>query len=53
MCEYATQHYQAGVEMIRRDLLIGHWAPYIQCAVALKPSYDGGANGGEVPLLSE
>ncbi|XP_016515523.2 L-arabinokinase isoform X1 [Nicotiana tabacum] len=42
------EHYQAGVEMIRRDLLTGRWAPYIQRAVALKPSYDGGANGGEV-----
>ncbi|PHU11536.1 L-arabinokinase [Capsicum chinense] len=42
------EHYQAGVEMIRRDLLSGCWAPYIERAITLKPCYDGGVNGGEV-----
>lgn len=52
MCGYTMQHYQAGVEMIRRDLLNGCWAPYIERAITLKPCYDGGVNGGEVSLLS-
>uniref|UniRef100_A0A7C9CUA8 L-arabinokinase n=1 Tax=Opuntia streptacantha TaxID=393608 RepID=A0A7C9CUA8_OPUST len=42
------EHYQCGVEMIRRDLLTGHWKPYIDRAMSLKPCYDGGTNGGEV-----
>ncbi|CAN0859232.1 ARA1 [Linum grandiflorum] len=42
------EHYQGGVEMIRRDLLVGHWKPYLECAISLKPCYDGGVNGGEV-----
>ncbi|KAK9097688.1 hypothetical protein Syun_024733 [Stephania yunnanensis] len=42
------EYYQGGVEMIRRDLLTGHWAPYLQRAVSLKPCYEGGINGGEV-----
>ena len=44
----SMQHYQCGVEMIRRDLLTGHWKPYIDRAMSLKPCYDGGTNGGEV-----
>ncbi|KAK9699639.1 hypothetical protein RND81_08G186400 [Saponaria officinalis] len=42
------EHYQGGVEMIRRDLLTGHWKPYIDRAMSLKPCYSGGINGGEV-----
>lgn len=42
------EYYQGGVEMIRRDLLTGHWRPYIERATSLKPSYDGGVNGGQV-----
>lgn len=34
--------------MIRRDLLAGHWKPYLEHAVSLKPCYEGGINGGEV-----
>lgn len=34
--------------MIRRDLLAGCWAPYLERAVTLKPCYDGGIDGGEV-----
>nr|GEV48794.1 L-arabinokinase-like [Tanacetum cinerariifolium] len=34
--------------MIRRDLLTGHWRPYLERATSLKPSYDGGINGGQV-----
>ncbi|XP_010263341.1 PREDICTED: L-arabinokinase-like [Nelumbo nucifera] len=42
------EHYQGGVEMIRRDLLIGHWTPYLERAISLKPCYEGGINGGEI-----
>ncbi|KAL5716067.1 L-arabinokinase [Ranunculus cassubicifolius] len=42
------EYYQCGVEMIRRDLLTGQWAPYLLRAVSLKPCYDQGINGGEV-----
>ncbi|PKU72298.1 L-arabinokinase isoform X2 [Dendrobium catenatum] len=42
------EYYQGGVEMIRRDLLIGHWKPYLERALTLSPCYDGGVNGGEV-----
>ncbi|KAF5754009.1 putative L-arabinokinase [Helianthus annuus] len=42
------EFYQGGVEMIRRDLLTGHWIPYLERATSLKPSYDGGVNGGQV-----
>ncbi|GMH12368.1 hypothetical protein Nepgr_014209 [Nepenthes gracilis] len=42
------EHYQCGVEMIRRDLLTGHWRPYIERAISLSPCYEGGTNGGEV-----
>lgn len=34
--------------MIRRDLLEGHWKPYLERAITLKPCYEGGINGGEV-----
>ena len=44
------QFYQGGVEMIRRDLLTGHWKPYLERAISLKPCYEGGINGGEVIL---
>lgn len=44
------QYYQSGVEMIRRDLLTGHWKPYLERAISLKPCYEGGTNGGEVWL---
>lgn len=47
-----NQFYQAGVEMIRRDLLTGHWGPYLERAISLKPSYEGGINGGEVSIFS-
>ncbi|XP_073005010.1 L-arabinokinase-like [Typha latifolia] len=42
------EYYQGGVEMIRRDLLTGHWKPYLECALTLHPCYEGGINGGEV-----
>ncbi|KAL6985073.1 D-arabinose 1-dehydrogenase (NAD(P)(+)) [Sarracenia purpurea var. burkii] len=42
------EYYRGGVEMIRRDLLTGHWKPYLERAVSLKPCYEGGINGGEV-----
>uniref|UniRef100_A0A5B7ACR5 Putative L-arabinokinase-like n=1 Tax=Davidia involucrata TaxID=16924 RepID=A0A5B7ACR5_DAVIN len=42
------EYYQGGVEMIRRDLITGHWKPYLERAVCLKPCYEGGINGGEV-----
>ncbi|KAJ4707647.1 L-arabinokinase-like [Melia azedarach] len=42
------EFYQGGVEMIRRDLLTGHWKPYLERAISLKPCYEGGVNGGEV-----
>ena len=45
------QFNQCGVEMIRRDLLTGHWKPYIDRAMSLKPCYAGGVNGGEVYSL--
>ncbi|CAI9760565.1 unnamed protein product [Fraxinus pennsylvanica] len=42
------EHFQCGVEMIRRDLLTGHWTPYIERAFTLNPCYEAGTNGGEV-----
>ncbi|XP_062098515.1 L-arabinokinase-like isoform X2 [Humulus lupulus] len=42
------EFYQGGVEMIRRDLLTGHWAPYLERAITLRPCYEAGINGGEV-----
>uniref|UniRef100_A0A453NA86 Galactokinase N-terminal domain-containing protein n=1 Tax=Aegilops tauschii subsp. strangulata TaxID=200361 RepID=A0A453NA86_AEGTS len=42
------EHYQCGIEMIRRDLLTGHWKPYLLRALTLKPCYDRPINGGEV-----
>ncbi|CAH9101632.1 unnamed protein product [Cuscuta epithymum] len=42
------ENYQSGVEMIRRDLLTGHWRPYLERAISLTPCYEGGTNGGEV-----
>lgn len=36
--------------MIRRDLLTGRWAPYLQRAISLKPFYEGGVDGGKVIL---
>ncbi|KAL5559262.1 hypothetical protein UlMin_035473 [Ulmus minor] len=42
------EFYQAGVEMIRRDLLTGHWKPYLERAISLRPCYEGGINGGEM-----
>ncbi|XWS17942.1 hypothetical protein CRYUN_Cryun33cG0111000 [Craigia yunnanensis] len=36
------EFYQSGVEMIRRDLLTGHWKPYLERAISLKPCYEGG-----------
>lgn len=42
------EQYQGGVEMIRRDLLTGHWRPYLERAMTLRPCYEGGTNGGEV-----
>ncbi|XP_068641434.1 L-arabinokinase-like [Aristolochia californica] len=45
---YMLEYYQCGVEMIRRDLFTGHWKPYLERALSIKPSYEGGINGGEV-----
>ncbi|KAK8968399.1 L-arabinokinase [Platanthera guangdongensis] len=42
------EYYQGGVEMIRRDFLTGHWQPYLERALTIRPCYDGGINGGEV-----
>ncbi|XP_008781723.2 L-arabinokinase-like [Phoenix dactylifera] len=42
------EHYQSGVEMIRRDLLTGQWMPYLARALTLSPCYDGGISGGKV-----
>lgn len=39
--------------MIRRDLLSGHWKPYLERAISLKPCYSGGINGGEVKKFSD
>ncbi|CAJ2674822.1 unnamed protein product [Trifolium pratense] len=41
------EYYQCGVEMIRRDLITGHWRPYLERAISLKPCYEAGINGGE------
>jgi hypothetical protein len=38
--------------MIRRDLHTGHWKPYLERALTLKPCYDGPINGGEVTFSS-
>lgn len=35
--------------MIRRDLLTGRWEPYLERAISLRPCYEFGINGGEVP----
>jgi len=48
LCSITKKHYQCGIEMIRRDLLTGHWKPYLQRAITLQPCYDGPINGGEV-----
>lgn len=45
---HMLEHFQCGVEMIRRDLLTGHWAAYLERAITLKPCYNGGINGAEV-----
>lgn len=42
------EYYEGGVEMIRRDFLVGRWIPYLSRALMLHPCYDGGINGGEV-----
>nr|XP_023922416.1 uncharacterized protein LOC112033876 isoform X2 [Quercus suber]XP_023922417.1 uncharacterized protein LOC112033876 isoform X2 [Quercus suber]XP_023922418.1 uncharacterized protein LOC112033876 isoform X2 [Quercus suber] len=39
------ENYQGGVEMARRDMLSGCWIPYLERAINLKPSYEGGTNG--------
>lgn len=39
--------------MIRRDLLAGCWAPYLERAVTLKPCYNGGTDGGEVVTVQK
>lgn len=39
--------------MIRRDLLTGHWLPYLERAISLKPCYEGGIDGGEVLLFAK
>ncbi|XVF89508.1 hypothetical protein PTKIN_Ptkin19aG0135300 [Pterospermum kingtungense] len=39
---FGGQFYQSGVEMIRRDLLTGHWKPYLERTISLKPCYEGG-----------
>ncbi|CAI9099067.1 OLC1v1035828C1 [Oldenlandia corymbosa var. corymbosa] len=45
---HMLEQFECGVEMIRRDLLTGHWEPYLKRAVTLKPCYEGGINGAEV-----
>ncbi|KAK9097689.1 hypothetical protein Syun_024734 [Stephania yunnanensis] len=40
--------YQGGVEMPIKDMFSGYWTPHLQNAINLKPSYEGGTNGGEV-----
>lgn len=45
------QRFQCGVEIIRRDLLTGRWAPYIETAITLNPCYDADSNGAEVSYL--
>lgn len=45
------QHFQSGVEMIRRDLVTGQWAPYLKKAINMKPCYEGAVNGGEVSFI--
>ncbi|KAK6152148.1 hypothetical protein DH2020_014783 [Rehmannia glutinosa] len=42
------EYFQCGVEIIRRDLLTGRWAPYIERAITLRPCYEADINGGEV-----
>uniref|UniRef100_A0A0D6QS92 GHMP kinase N-terminal domain-containing protein n=1 Tax=Araucaria cunninghamii TaxID=56994 RepID=A0A0D6QS92_ARACU len=42
------EYYNSGVEMIRRDLLTGHWIPYLEHALNLNPCYNEPTNGGEV-----
>lgn len=37
--------------MIRRDLLTGRWAPYLERALTLKPCYERGIDGGEVVMF--
>ncbi|XP_019417379.1 PREDICTED: L-arabinokinase-like [Lupinus angustifolius] len=45
---HMLEYYQGGVEMIRRDLLTGHWKPYLERAISLKPCYEAPIDGGEV-----
>jgi galactokinase len=40
--------HDSAVEMKRRDFLAGNWAPYLEAAVALKPSYNYPTNGADV-----
>ncbi|XLU99140.1 hypothetical protein S245_013480, partial [Arachis hypogaea] len=40
-------HYQGGIEMSRNDLLSGHWKPYLERTMSLKPCYEESINGGE------
>ncbi|XP_020988853.2 L-arabinokinase-like isoform X1 [Arachis duranensis] len=42
------EHYQGGIEMSRNALLSGHWKPYLERAMSLKPCYEESINGGEV-----
>ncbi|KAK9097575.1 hypothetical protein Sjap_023072 [Stephania japonica] len=39
--------YKGGIEMPIKDMFSGHWTPHLQNAANLKPSYEGGTNGGE------
>ncbi|MED6130560.1 D-arabinose 1-dehydrogenase (NAD(P)(+)), variant 2 [Stylosanthes scabra] len=43
-----VENYQGGIEMSRNDLFSGHWKPYLEQAMSLKPSYVESINGGEV-----
>ncbi|GFP82172.1 l-arabinokinase [Phtheirospermum japonicum] len=47
-CMLGNIYFQCGVEIIRRDLLTGRWAPYIERAITLRPCYEAAINGGEV-----
>jgi hypothetical protein len=45
---HSWQLHDSAVEMKRRDFLAGNWAPYLERALACKPSYNEPTNGAEV-----
>lgn len=38
--------HECSVEMARRDFFAGHWQPYLERAVALRPRYERATDGG-------